>query len=92
MKLIAKRRRRERKTNYLKRRRLLSGQKTRIVIRKSNRYIIIQAVESRFAQDKIITSCLSKSLLEYGWPKEKSGSLKSLPAAYLTGLLFGKIA
>jgi large subunit ribosomal protein L18 len=31
----------------------------------------------------------SKDLLNYGWPSDKSGSLKSLAAAYLAGLLFG---
>jgi ribosomal protein L18 len=29
-------------------------------------------------------------LLNYGWPKELSGSLKSITASYLTGLLIGK--
>ena len=39
MKIIAKRRRIENKTNYTKRRRLLEGRKPRVVIRKTNRYI-----------------------------------------------------
>ncbi len=90
MKIISKRRRLEGKTNYVKRRRLLEGAKTRIVIRKTNRYIIIQYVESKAAQDKILVSKFSKELLEYGWPEEKAGSLKSLGAGYLIGLLFGK--
>ena len=33
---------------------------------------------------------ISKKLLDYGWPKDKINSLKSIPAAYLTGLTFGK--
>ena len=32
----------------------------------------------------------SKQLLNYGWPKELAGSLKSTTAAYLTGFLMGK--
>lgn len=90
MKMLAKRRRLENKTNYLRRKRLLESKKPRIVIRKTNKYILIQYVESKSAQDNIKFSVLSKELLDYGWPKEKEGSLKSLPAAYLSGLLFGK--
>ncbi len=90
MKIIGKKRRRECKTNYAKRKRLLESRKARIVIRKSNRYVLIQYVESKMAQDKIICSAISKELLGYGWPKEKAGSLKSLAACYLTGILFGK--
>jgi len=50
----------------------------------------MQLVESNIAQDKVIVEATSKDLIEKGWPKEKSGSLKSLPAAYLTGYLFVK--
>jgi len=92
MKIIAKRRRIENKTNYTKRRRLLEGKKPRLVIRKTNKYITIQIIESKVAQDKVISGVNSKDLLNYGWPADKSGSLKSLAAAYLSGILFGKIA
>ena len=90
MKKLSKRRRLEGKTNYLKRMRLLEGRKPRITIRKSNRYISIQYIESKLAQDSVVISVVSKDLLDYGWPESKAGSLKSLGAAYLTGLLFGK--
>ena len=83
-------RRRKNKTNYLKRKRLLESAKPRVVIRKSNKYILIQYVESQVAKDCVKVSILSKDLLEYGWPKNNEGSLKSLPAAYLSGLLFGE--
>ena len=33
---------------------------------------------------------LSKDLLKKGWPVEKAGSLKSLGAVYLAGLMLGK--
>ncbi|MBM3247179.1 50S ribosomal protein L18 [Candidatus Pacearchaeota archaeon] len=92
MKLIPRRRRLEAKTNYTKRKRLLEGRKPRIVIRKTNRYIIIQYVESKAAQDSVKLTVTSKELLSKGWPESKAGSLKSLGAAYLTGLLFGKEA
>ena len=90
MKLLQRRRRMEGRTNYTKRRRLLEGKKPRIVIRKTNRYIIIQYIESRLAQDKVKVTIDSKELLNYSWPKNNEGSLKSLGAAYLTGLLFAK--
>jgi large subunit ribosomal protein L18 len=89
MKILPKRRRLENKTNYTKRRRLLEMGKNRIVVRKSNKYILIQYVETKQAQDSVKICVLSKELLGYGWPQEKIGSLKSLGAAYLTGLLFG---
>jgi len=92
MKIIAKRRRIENKTNYTKRRRLLEGKKPRLVIRKTNKYITIQVIESKLAQDTVKYGVTSKELLEQGWPADKSGSLKSLAAAYLTGILFGKKA
>lgn len=90
MKLINKRRRLENKTNYSKRKRLLEGRKPRIVIRKSNKYILVQYVESSAAQDTVKASAISKELTSFGWPEKMAGSLKSLPAAYLTGYLFGK--
>lgn len=89
MKIISKRRRHEAKTNYLKRKRLLESKRPRIVIRKSNKYITIQYIESKFAQDSIKLAVVSKELTEYGWPADKAGSLKSLAGAYLAGYLFG---
>ena len=86
---IQKKRRMEGRTNYSKRRRLLENNKARIVIRKTNKYIILQYVISKEAMDFVKINVNSKDLLNYGWPSDKSGSLKSLAAAYLAGLLFG---
>jgi len=85
-----KRRRQEFKTNYSRRLKLLKSKTPRIVFRKSNKYIIAQLVSSKEAQDKVELGISSKNLLSYGWPKEASKSLKTLPAAYLTGYLIGK--
>ena len=85
-----KRRRRERKTDYLKRRNLLKSGAPRIIFRKTNRYIVGQYVISREAQDFVKEGINSKILLDYFWPKEFCNSLKSIPASYLTGLLLGK--
>lgn len=82
-----RRRRLENKTDYKNRFGLLKSGTPRLVVRKTSRYIIAQIIESDIAQDRIVTGVNSKDLLGKGWPMEKSGSLKSLPAAYLTGLL-----
>lgn len=90
MKKVSKRRRRECKTDYLQRLKLLKSEKPRLVFRKTNTYVIAQYVVSKDAQDKIILGLTSKELLRQGWPKENRGSLKSIPAAYLLGLMMAK--
>lgn len=85
-----KKRRRQGKTDYRARVILLKSSLPRIVLRRSNRYFTAQLVVSKEAQDKVVIGVNSRSLLEYGWDKEKKGSLKSKQAAYLTGFLLGK--
>lgn len=87
---IKKRRRTEGKTNYKKRLSLLKSEKPRIIFRKTNKYILGQYIKSHEAGDKIVVGLDSKALLKYGWPATMSGSLKSIPASYLTGLLLGR--
>ncbi len=87
---VAKRRRRENKTDYGKRIKLLKGEVPRIIFRKSNRYVLAQYALSKHAQDKIEFGISSKDLLKYEWPKESQGGLKSISASYLTGFLMGK--
>ncbi len=87
---IQKKRRKQGKTDYKLRLRLLKSDIPRIVIRKTNRYIIVQLVESNEARDKVISGVTSKDLLKQGWNEKFSGSLKSTPAGYLTGLLMAK--
>jgi len=84
-----KKRRKNHKTNYLKRFKLLKGGLPRIVFRKTNRYLIAQYVVSKEAQDSVKIGLNSKKLLNYGWPKENKGGLKSISASYLLGLLMG---
>jgi len=83
-----KRRRQEGKTDYHARLAMLKSLKQRLVIRRSNRYIIAQIVESDTAQDKVLAGFSSKELSGKGWPG--NGSIKNLAAAYLTGFLLGK--
>ncbi|HJZ18678.1 MAG TPA: 50S ribosomal protein L18 [Candidatus Nanoarchaeia archaeon] len=85
-----KRRRREGKTDYLKRLKLLKSHAPRIVFRKTNKYVISQYLSSKGIKDKVEIGVNSKQLLKYGWPKEFEGSLKSIPASYLVGLLMGR--
>ena len=87
---LDKKRRRQGKTNYRKRLILLKGETPRLVIRKTNKYLILQIIESEHAQDKVTSNVNTKDLLKYNWPKEKMGSLKSLSAAYLAGMLIAK--
>ncbi len=89
---VMRRRRIEAKTDYRARIDLLRSSKPRLIIRKTNRYVIVQLVETKDAQDSVIYSVISKDLLSNGWPKELSGSLKSRQAAYLTGYLLARKA
>ncbi len=92
MKRTLRRRRFEAKTDYKARLALIESGKIRIVIRKTNQYIITQLVRTDVAQDFIVASASSQELLAKGWTKEKKGSLKSRGAAYLTGLLLASKA
>ncbi|MCK9568382.1 50S ribosomal protein L18 [Candidatus Pacearchaeota archaeon] len=87
---VPKRRRIEGKTDYANRVRLLKGETPRVVFRRTNKYIVAEYVTSHEAQDKIEIGFNSKKLKEFGWPAEFEGSLKSVPASYLTGFLMGK--
>ena len=87
---LDKRRKQERKTNYNKRLILLKGECLRLIVRKTNKYVILQIAESEQAKDKILYSINTKELLKHGWPEDKKNSLKILSASYLGGLLLGK--
>ncbi len=88
--MTLQRRKRERKTDYKAREAMLRSGKPRVVFRKTNKRIIGQFVKSEEAQDKVLAGVDSSNLIEYGWSKDMKGSLKSLPASYLTGLILGK--
>lgn len=82
------RRRREGKTNYTKRIKLLSSKKNMVVFRKLSRILTSQIVKFDIKGDKVLASASSKELEKYGWKLGK----KNLPAAYLTGLLLARKA
>ncbi len=85
-----KRRKKEHKTDYLIRMKLLKSERPRLVFRRTNKYSVVQYVTSVSAQDNIIFGVTSKVLLKNGWPEKLRGSLKSVPANYLTGYFVGK--
>ena len=82
------RRRREGKTHYHKRLRLIISGKPRLVVRKSNKYIRVQLISAEKYGDRTIASAISSELPEFGWRY----GMKNLPAAYLTGFLLGSRA
>ncbi len=82
------RRRREGKTNYRKRLKLLLSRKPRLVVRITNRRVIAQIIEYHPDGDRVLVGVDSSMLTKYGW----KGDLNNTPAAYLTGLLVGKKA
>ena len=85
-----RKRRLEGRTDYKARLYLLKSGKPRVIFRKTNRYLLAQIVVSEIAQDKVLVNVTTKDLIKYGWPEKLSGSLKSLPAAYLMGYLLVK--
>ena len=62
---IDKRRRIENKTDYRKRLILLKGKVPRFIVRKTNKYIILQIITSKSAQDKVAYSINTKELLKF---------------------------
>ena len=80
------RRRREGKTNYELRRKLISSGLPRVVVRKTLNHMIVQVVRPAVKGDEVVTSAHSSELRKkYGW----LGNLDNVPASYLTGLLCG---
>jgi large subunit ribosomal protein L18 len=78
------RRRREGKTDYYQRTRLIVSDVPRMVVRKTNRHIIVQLVTAELDGDRTLVAANSAELEKYGY----KGSTSSTPAAYLTGMLF----
>ncbi|MFH0835466.1 MAG: 50S ribosomal protein L18 [Candidatus Micrarchaeota archaeon] len=82
------RRRRENRTDYAKRLALLKSGLPRAVVRKSNRYILVQVANFEQAGDHVICTASSKELGAFGF----KGAKNNTPAAYLTGLLAARKA
>jgi len=82
------RRRREVRTDYHQRLRLLKSGKPRLVARKSNNHVTAQLVVTGPHGDETVASATSEDLSEYGWEAPTG----NLPSAYLTGILAGQRA
>lgn len=81
---VAFRRRREGRTDYYQRTRLVVADAPRMVVRRTNRHIIVQLVNAEMDGDKTIVSANSAELEKYRY----TGATANTPAAYLTGMLF----
>jgi large subunit ribosomal protein L18 len=79
------RRRREVRTDYHQRLRLLKSGKPRLVARVSNRHVRAQLATPSPDGDEIHAAASSEHLSEYGWEAPTG----NLPSAYLTGYLLG---
>jgi large subunit ribosomal protein L18 len=77
---------RQRKTNYRKRSGILIGRRPFIITKISGQNISAQALKPTLTGDIVIASAHSRELISHGW----KGSMNSMPACYLTGLLLGK--
>ncbi|HXY87917.1 MAG TPA: 50S ribosomal protein L18 [Candidatus Acidoferrales bacterium] len=80
------RRRRKGRTNYHKRLGLVLSRRPRMVVRKSGKNFTIQLVSPGDRGDLSLASANALELTKFGY----NGSAGNVPAAYLTGLLFGK--
>jgi len=87
------RRRREGKTDYRARKRLVSQDKNkyntprhRLVVRFTNKDVIAQIVSSKIAGDHVMVAAYSHELPRFGAP----GGLTNYAAAYATGLLVAR--
>ena len=85
---VAFKRRKEGKTNYGARLKLIDLDKLRMVVRITNNHVISQIVKVALEGDETVISAHSNELKKMGW----LGSTKNSSAAYLTGFLCGKKA
>jgi len=80
------RRKREGRTDYRLRLRLLKSRLPRLVVRKSNKHIVCQIVEYAPDGDVIKHTTTSQQLRKHGWKRATA----NIPAAYLTGILIAR--
>lgn len=76
-------RKKEGRTDYKKRLKLLSSKKLRLAVRKSLKNINAQIIEYHDNGDKTLVSANTKELVKLGW----KSSRRNTPSAYLIGLI-----
>ncbi len=79
------RRRREGKTNYHLRRRLVRSNRIRAVVRVTNSHCLVQFVKAQITGDITLSASHSRELKNFNW----NSSTSNIPSAYLIGLLAG---
>ena len=82
---VPMRRRRESRTDYGQRLRLLKSGKPRLVARVSNQHVRAQLITAGPSGDETHAAATSADLAEFGWEAPTG----NLPSAYLTGYLAG---
>src|SRR3989338_4098840 len=85
---VAFRRKREGKTHYKKRLKLLTSGKPRLVVRKSLNNIQASIIKYDLKGDIVLVSAHSSELVKLGWKLNRG----NIPSAYLVGILLGKKA
>ncbi|PIN80119.1 50S ribosomal protein L18 [Candidatus Woesearchaeota archaeon CG10_big_fil_rev_8_21_14_0_10_30_7] len=88
IKTVQFKRKRKGLTNYKKRQQLLISRQCRVIVRKTNKHLILQAATFDPKGDKVLITITTKDLEKQGW----KGNTKNTSAAYLIGLIFGKKA
>ena len=83
-------RRRNGRTDYRRRMRMLRGGVPRAVVRVSNTQVTCQLVEFKMDGDSILASVTGNTLGKYGWPS--GASRKSVTACYVAGYALAKSA
>lgn len=76
------------KTNYRKRAAVIIGRHSFVTVKVTDQNVAAQMLKPTPTGDLVIASVHSRELAKQGW----KGSMNSLPACYLTGLLLGKKA
>jgi large subunit ribosomal protein L18 len=84
--VVQYRRKRADRTNYKSRLEMLKSRKQRLVVRSTNKRILVQMIKYAEEGDQVTVTSDSNELAKYGW--KYSGN--SLPAAYLVGFLCAK--
>lgn len=82
------RRRKEGKTDYRQRLRLVKSKKVRSVVRPSNNNIRVQFIRYHPKGDEVLAVATGEHIEELGWEQSKI----NLPSSYLVGYLAGKNA
>lgn len=80
------RRKREDKTDYRTRLKMLQSGRLRLVLRRSLKNFNIQVIQYKTEGDQVVAEANSKELEKLGWTHAKG----NIPAAYLTGYLLGR--